>query len=74
METVYSPFFEAASLAVKHTILHPAWCPNHTSHKKVIKKPAFQRALVMAPPHGFEPRYQQPECRVLPLDEGGTII
>lgn len=27
----------------------------------------------MAPPHGFEPRYQQPECRVLPLDEGGII-
>ena len=54
--------------------METVYSPFFESHKKAIKKPAFQRALVMAPPHGFEPRYQQPECRVLPLDEGGIII
>lgn len=38
-------------------------------HKKTGRK--LQPVSKLAPPHGFEPRYQQPECRVLPLDEGG---
>ncbi len=78
LRTAHSSCFGTASLcsASNCAALCPACYPNHnrTSHlikKKPLKKPAFQRVSLMAPPHGFEPRYQQPECRVLPLDEGG---
>ena len=36
-----------------------------------IKKQAFNLFFLMAPGHGFEPRLDDPESPVLPLDDPG---